>query len=96
MPSEYTDFYNKYRNALCRKTFGITTVSKQTLESRIRKLMDKAIAINNKELAQVACDLAADEFRSSSDLLSEMDALWRKVVNDEPEHVQRADALRRS
>lgn len=93
MSIEYSDFYKIYLSKLCPKILGVGVTSKRKRESRIRLLMDEALTTNNKELAQVACDLTADE-SGSSNLLSEMDSIWRNIKPSEPPHIQREIALK--
>lgn len=88
---EYVEFHKKFQSRLCPKVWVVRLVSKDTLEVRVRRLMDKAIEMNNREMAQVACDLVADELSLS--LLTEMDQLIRTIKTDELESTQRNVAI---
>ena len=89
----YLEFHKAFESRLCPKIWIFKLVSKRTLEARIRRLMEKAIQIQNHELAQVACDLACDEVGNS--LLHDMDRLIRTVKSDMSGKEQRALAMKK-
>lgn len=69
----YMDRYNLNKKHACSTVFGISTASTETKVRRIREIMARAIRQNDEELAQIACDLAADRVGEYRSLLSEMD-----------------------
>ncbi len=73
----YLDRYNLHKKHVCGIVLGISTASADTKVRRIREIMVRAIKQNDEELAQIACDLAADRVNRSSSLLSEMDKQWK-------------------
>lgn len=89
--TEYMRLHQACAKQICPKFLGIKMVSRPVLMQRIHALMDRAVLLKNRELAQVACDLSADECNRSS--LDELDKKLRSIETDLNEQAQREQAL---